>query len=283
MMFCDHLDKFFPYTQVEITKFPEGSIKNPNNFIEVPVIKGSVPTMIKRTMEKLQDMVIEEKVTKVDYQMESIRRFSYPYQALEEAVVNAFYHRDYQSYQAIIIEIEPDCVRIISYPGIDRSISLKTIAEGERFKSRYYRNKRLGEFLKELDLTEGKSTGIPTIQEELRNNGSPKATFETDDERRAVTVEIPIHPDFLTEQRSGLQHGPQNGPQNEPQNEPGKVGDLEKNILKMIKIDGHITRDEMASRLNVSLSTVKRSINKLKANGTIEYVGSSKGGYWLEK
>ena len=102
MMFCDHLDKFFPYTQVEITKFPEGSIKNPNNFIEVPVIKGSVPTMIKRTMEKLQDMVIEEKVTKVDYQMESIRRFSYPYQALEEAVVNAFYHRDYQSYQAII-------------------------------------------------------------------------------------------------------------------------------------------------------------------------------------
>ena len=283
MMFCDHLDKFFPYTQVEITKFPEGSIKNQHNFIEVTVIKGSVPTMIQRTMEKLQDMVIEEKVTKVDYQMESIRRFSYPYQALEEAVVNAFYHRDYQSYQAIIIEIEPDCVRIISYPGIDRSISLKTIAEGERFKSRYYRNKRLGEFLKELDLTEGKSTGIPTIQEELRNNGSPKATFETDDERRAVTVEIPIHPDFLTEQRSGLQHGPQNGPQNEPQNEPGKVGDLEKNILKMIKIDGHITRDEMASRLNVSLSTVKRSINKLKANGTIEYVGSSKGGYWVEK
>ena len=188
MMFCDHLDKFFPYTQVEITKFPEGSINNPNNFIEVPVIKGSVPTMIKRTMEKLQDMVIEEKVTKVDYQMESIRRFSYPYQALEEAVVNAFYHRDYQSYQAIIIEIEPDCVRIISYPGIDRSISQKTIAEGERFKSRYYRNKRLGEFLKELDLTEGKSTGIPTIQEELRNNGSPKAAFETDDEKSGYKI-----------------------------------------------------------------------------------------------
>ena len=58
MMFCEHLDKFFPYTQVEITKFPEGSIKNPNNFIEVPVIKGSVPTMIKRTMEKLQEFLL---------------------------------------------------------------------------------------------------------------------------------------------------------------------------------------------------------------------------------
>ena len=278
MMFCEHLDKFFPYTQVEITKFPEGSIKNPNNFIEVPVIKGSVPTMIKRTMEKLQDMVIEEKVTKVDYQMEAIRRYSYPYQALEEAVVNAFYHRDYQSYQAIIIEIEPDCVRIISYPGIDRSISQKTIAEGERFKSRYYRNKRLGEFLKELDLTEGKSTGIPTIQEELRDNGSPKATFETDDERRAVTVEIPIHPDFL------IEHGePQNEPQNGPQNEPQNTNSVEDVILQLIRMNKHITREEMASQMEVSLSTVKRAINKLKASGIIEYEGPSKGGYWIIK
>lgn len=278
MMFCEHLDKFFPYTQVEITKFPEGSIKNPNNFIEVPVIKGSVPTMIKRTMEKLQDMVIEEKVTKVDYQMESIRRFSYPYQALEEAVVNAFYHRDYQSYQAIIIEIEPDCVRIISYPGIDRSISQKTIAEGERFNSRYYRNKRLGEFLKELDLTEGKSTGIPTIQEELRDNGSPKATFETDDERRAVTVEIPIHPDFLVQQVDI-----QNEPQNEPKNEPQRVGALEEAILNLIRQDRYVTRDKMACQMKVSLSTIKRSINKLKDIGLIEYEGSSKSGYWIIK
>lgn len=151
MMFCDHLDQFFPYTQVEITKFPEGSIRNPNNFIEVPVIKGSVPEMINRTMQRLQDMVILEKVTKVNYQMEAIRRFNYPYQALEEAVVNAFYHRDYLSYQAIIIEIEPELIRIISYPGIDRSIPMRDIEAGERFSTRYYRNKRLGEFLKELD------------------------------------------------------------------------------------------------------------------------------------
>ncbi len=197
MMFCEHLDKFFPYTQVEIVRFPDGSVKNPNNFKEFPVIKGSVPMMIKRTMQTLQDLVIEEMVTKVSYQMEAIRRFNYPYQALEEAVVNAFYHRDYLSYQSIMIEVEPELIRIISFPGIDRSIPQRVIEEGERFSSRYYRNRRLGEFLKELDLSEGKSTGIPTIQEELRNNGSPKAKFFTDDDRRAVTVEIPIHPDFI--------------------------------------------------------------------------------------
>ena len=89
--------------------------------------------MIKRTMQTLQDLIIEEMVTKVNYQMKAIRRFNYPYQALEEAVVNAFYHRDYFSYQSIMIEIEPELIRIISFPGIDRSISKRTIEEGERF------------------------------------------------------------------------------------------------------------------------------------------------------
>jgi Predicted transcriptional regulator containing an HTH domain and an uncharacterized domain shared with the mammalian protein Schlafen len=197
MMFCEHLDKFFPYTQVEIVKFPEGSLKNPNNFKEFPIIKGSVPMIIRRTMQALQDLVIEEMVTKVNYQMEAIRRFNYPYQALEEVVVNAFYHRDYMSYEPVHIEIEPECINIISFPGIDRSVSMETIEAGERFRSRVYRNRRLGEFLKELDLSEGHSTGIPTVQEELEKNGSPRAKFFTDESRRALRVEIPVHPDFI--------------------------------------------------------------------------------------
>jgi ATP-dependent DNA helicase RecG len=85
---------------------------------------------------------------------------------------------------------------VISYPGIDRSIPDEVIRKGERFRSRYYRNRRLGSFLKELDLCEGHCTGIPTIQEELKKIGSPRATFETDEFRRALTVEIPIQPDF---------------------------------------------------------------------------------------
>ena len=112
-------------------------------------------------------------------------------------MVNAFYHRDYMSFEPVTIEIEPDCINIMNFPGIDRSISEKTIAEGKRFVSRYYRNRRLGEFLKELDLSEGHSSGIPTIQEELEKNGSPRAEFFTDEDRRAMRIRIPIHPAFL--------------------------------------------------------------------------------------
>ncbi len=60
-----------------------------------------------------------------------------------------------------------------------------------------YRNRRLGEFLKELDLAEGRCAGIPAIQEGLEKNGSPRAVFETDDDRKAVRVTIPIQPEYL--------------------------------------------------------------------------------------
>ena len=53
-----------------------------------------------------------------------------------------------------------------------------------------------GEFLKELDLSEGHSSGIPTIQEELEKNGSPRAEFFTDEDRRAMRIRIPVYPAF---------------------------------------------------------------------------------------
>ena len=197
MMFCEHPEKFFGYTYVQMTSFPKGSIENPSISEDFPNITGSVPQMIQATMERFRNLIIREKVIKVPNQMEALRIFNYPYQAIEEAVVNAFYHRDYMSFEPVTIEIEPDCINIMNFPGIDRSISEKTISEGKRFVSRYYRNRRLGEFLKELDLSEGHSSGIPTIQEELEKNGSPRAEFFTDEDRRAMRIRIPIHPAFL--------------------------------------------------------------------------------------
>ena len=49
------------------------------------------------------------------------------------------------------------------------------------------------DFLKELDLTEGRCTGIPTIQDELAKNGSPRASIETDEERSYFLMFIPVH------------------------------------------------------------------------------------------
>jgi len=81
--------------------------------------------------------------------------------------------------------------------GPDRSIQLQSFQTGQVRPSRY-RNRRLGDFLKELDLTEGKATGIPTVFKELKKNGSPEPRFNTDDDRTFFEVELFIHPSFKT-------------------------------------------------------------------------------------
>lgn len=234
MMFCDYPEKFFRYTYVQMTSFPKGSVENPSLSEDFPNNTGSVPQMIKGTMERFRNIFIREKVIKIHGQMEALRIVNYPYQAIEEAVVNAFYHRDYMSCEPVTIEIEPDCVNIMNFPGIDRSISEKTIAEGKRFVSRYYRNRRLGEFLKELELSEGHSTGIPTIQEELKRNGSPRAEFFTDEERRAMRIRIPIHPAFLEKSAIEAENPAVEAEKSAVEIEKSAIG-IEKSAIEIIK------------------------------------------------
>jgi len=64
---------------------------------------------------------------------------------------------------------------------------------------------------RELDLTEGRATGIPTIQDELKANGSTKATIETDEERTYFLIDIPCHPGFMKETLSVEQIGVKGG------------------------------------------------------------------------
>ena len=278
MMFCEHPEKFFGYTYVQMTLFPEGSINNPSLSEDFPNITGSVPQMIESTMERFRNFIIREKVIKVPGQMEAIRIFNYPFMAIEEAVVNAFYHRDYMSYEPVTIEIEPDCINIMNFPGIDRSISDKTIAEGARFVTRHYRNRRLGEFLKELDLSEGHSSGIPTIQDELKRNGSPRAEFFTDEDRRAIRIRIPIHPTFFPESNNIAQIEDKNERSlSEVLSEVLKKSEL-KNIQPIIKIlqtERKITPKEAIDACGKSAATIRRYFNILIKTGYVVCEGST--------
>ena len=96
----------------------------------------------------------------------------------------------------IEVRILPDCVTIASYPGPDGSVNLEDLQAG-RSATRRYRNRRIGEFLKELNLTEGRGTGIPKILRAIQKNGSPMPVFETDDDRTYFVARFPIHPGAL--------------------------------------------------------------------------------------
>ena len=52
------------------------------------------------------------------------------------------------------------------------------------------------DLLKELHLAEGRGTGIPKIRRRMRENGSPEARFDFDEERTYFRVTLPVHPRY---------------------------------------------------------------------------------------
>ena len=267
MMFCEQPEKFFPMTQVEIVTFPNGRENDPNNLIEAPAIKGSVPKMIRQTLDYLRVNVIKERIAKQTNDEHSLRYFNYPYQALEEAVVNALYHRNYQEREPVEITIEPHRISILSFSGPDRSISMEAIREAHSLRSRRYRNRRLGEFLKELELTEGRATGIPTLQAELRKNGSPQATIETDDYRTYFLIDIPCREDFIQSSIVFNQHI--------------KLSDRQKMIVSMIQNNSNILIGDIAKQLSLSVRTIKTELKMLQEQKIIKREGEKNQSSWI--
>jgi len=271
MMFCEQPDKFFPYSQVEIVFFPEGRERNPDNMTEAPVIRGTVPHMINATLDYLRNNVIKERIIKVRDKQEPIKYFNYPYAALEESVTNALYHRDYRLYEPVEITIEPHRISILSYAGPDRSISAEAIRLAKSLRSRRYKNRRLGDFLKELGLTEGRATGIPTIQAALEANGSPRATIETDNDRTYFLIDIPCHPTFIGEPFNIKTSS------DETANE---LKDILKDVYYVIKEHPYETMAQLAERVGIGERALKARIDKLKKAGYIGRKGR-RHGYWI--
>ena len=193
MLFCETPEKFFPYTFIELVDFRRGS--GSKTFTEY-TFRGPVQYQIRQLMDKLRTLILIEMVIKVDYQAESLRPWSYPIRAVEEAVANCIYHRDYQRYDPIRVYIYQNRLVFQNGGGPDRAIRLEDFQTG-RVQPRHYRNRRLGSFLKALQLTEGYATGIRLILDEMARNGSVPPLFSMDEERTYFAVEFTLHPAFV--------------------------------------------------------------------------------------
>lgn len=192
MFFNSRPDNFFPHSQIDVVRFPDGT--GGDALVEERFF-GPINEQINSALAYIRDKIIEGFILKNPTKAEADKFFNYPYQAIEEILVNAVYHRSYQLREPIEVRILPDRITIVSYPGPDRSIKLEALASGN-LVARRYRNRRIGEFLKELRLTEGRGTGIPKAIRVMIENGSPQPIFETDEDRNFFFATLMIHPQF---------------------------------------------------------------------------------------
>ena len=141
-------DKFFPYTQIEVVEFPDGV--GGDKIIE-KIFKGPLDQQLQDALRYIQNNIIKEEIIKFPDRAESDRYYNYPFAAIEEALANAVYHKGYDVREPIEVRVEPDKIEILSFPGPDRSITIEGL-RNYRVVNRRYRNRRIGEFLKELHL-----------------------------------------------------------------------------------------------------------------------------------
>ncbi len=190
LFFNDEPGRFFPATQIDVVWFPEGP---GGDRFEEKIFQGPLGRITRDAVDYINRMFLREVVIKHPGRAEAQRFWNFPHAAIEEAVVNAVYHRSYEIREPIEVRISPDELTVLSFPGPDRSIRMNDLRTGQAI-SRRYRNRRIGEFLKELELTEGRSTGIPKVLRAMRSNGSPEPIFDTDAERTYFLIRLPVHP-----------------------------------------------------------------------------------------
>ena len=274
MFFSMEPDKFFPYTQIDVVQFPDGL--GGDHIIE-QTFKGPIHQQLREALQYIRNTIITEKVVKHSDRAEADRFFNYPFAAIEEPLSNAVYHRAYDEREPIEVRVENDRIEILSFPGPDRSVTLEGL-KLYRVSNRRYRNRRIGDFLKELHLTEGRNTGFKKILDALDANGSPKPEFETDEARSYFISRFYIHEGFL------------NVSEKEPKKEPKKSQkgaekrtERKQAIVQLLAENPAITQVQIMEKLNLTRKQIQTDIRKLQEEGTLVREGSNRKGHWVLK
>ncbi len=314
LFFSSNPEKYIPYARIEVVRFHDSV----GDHFDEKIFHGPIHRQLQEALDYIRSQVLMEKVVKVSGQAEARRAFNYSYAAIEEALSNAVYHKSYDDRNPIEVRVEPESIIIYNIAGPMPPITNEDFKK-ERVLSRNYRNRRIGDFLKELGMTEGRSTGIPKIYRAMRGNGSPDPVFSTDELNQYFLVELPIHPSFLeggeeADSRKEVdgygmtEHGSGRAQDGYVAAGSGYVGvgsshvapgsgyggsgsgivrkgkkmsgeRLESLIINKIKADPKVTRERIAREAGVSVKTIGRYLKEI--GDKIQYEGSGDNGQWV--
>ena len=193
LCFSNAPTEWFRGAAIQVVRFAAGAA---GDVQEERVFRGALVDQVRDCLAYLRNLSAVYLHKQAD-DIHTQRTASYPFAALQEALINAVYHRGYDVDQPepTKVFIYPDRVVIASYPGPVPGIQREHLArDAKAIPTAPARNRRIGEFLKELGLAEGHLSGLPKIYAAMADNGSPEPHFEFDDERTYFQATLPAHP-----------------------------------------------------------------------------------------
>ncbi len=163
------------------------------------LLTGTIVEQAKKSIELLN----AEAYVAFDKLSEKPNQVKYPIRALQEAVINAIVHRDYEVSDPIRITVFSDRVEIRSPGALHWAVEKEKFITGKA--SPKWRNQSFAYLFNKMQLAQSEGQGIPTILKSMKEEGCPDPIFELGVE--SVTCILPAHPRHqLIKEIQGIQN-----------------------------------------------------------------------------
>ena len=272
LMFSDKPQMYIPYARVEVIREAIGTEK-----MEAKVFDGPIWVQARQVIQYFKDNIMYSYTIRSNDQIGHRIVYNWPLEMFSELATNCILHKEYGSQNYIGIYVYQDHISFVNHNRPVPPVTIEDMNTKREFNNRVYLNPELKEMFFALDLIESYGSGIRRAKDSMERNGSPEIIYEPINENDDYTMATAfINKEFVRIQAE----------------EKGKPeGDITKTTTKtttktLVKILGlmrerpDITAEELAEEIGITKNGIRYHIKKLKSQGKIVRIGSSKYGQW---
>jgi ATP-dependent DNA helicase RecG len=219
-------------------------------------------------------------------EIRGLKRYDYleiPENAIREALVNAYVHRDYSNFgRNIKVAVYDDLVNIFSPGGLPNGLTEADLLQGRS----EIRNRVLARVFRELGYIEHWGSGLQRIKQMCEAENLPTPEFLETNDFFDVKLYRPV-----IESESGAIGGAIGGAIDDSSGviedlggaiEASQLTERQQEILVLIRANPKVSYRSLAEQLGINQSALQKHLNHLKDAGWLERLGGTRG-YWTIK
>lgn len=213
----------------------------------------------------------------IGMRLDGLRRVDVPEisrEALREAIINAFCHRDWREPDYIQIAIYKNRVEIRNPGGLFDGLTIEQMRRGN---VSHRRNPLIAELFRRIHMVEAWGRGMPLILE-----NAPQVEFREIAKLFIASFERPSAAEG-TALETGVtapKTSPKTGPKTGLENTKKTPKKHQETILQHLRQYPKASVSELVDATGLSTNGVKYHLKQLKQTGQLRHVGPTKGGRW---
>lgn len=215
-------------------------------------------------------------------EIRGLKRYDYleiPENAIREALINAYVHRDYSNFgRNIKVAVYDDLVNIVSPGGLPNGLTEADLLQGRS----EIRNRVLARVFRELGYIEHWGSGLQRIRQMCEAESLPTPEFIETGDFFDVKLYRPV-----IELESGAIGGAIDHLSGAIEDlggaiEANQLTERQQKILVLIQRNPKVSYRSLAEQLGINQSALQKHLNHLKDAGWLERIGGTRG-YWAIK